>query len=192
MLDIVEFPARSRIHAWIQERKSAHGSAAPPSAARPGANGTAVRQPLPPRRAGRLVPAPRETRATAGTQAGAIPVLCTSVVLWALVRYRIPAQLSSLHGRQRTAPTLRANTCQLGAEAGPQSAGFVEEKHSASGLVRLVRRERAREQATASTSLLRQRGSVRGSLLRRRAFRAPLQRGEGPGSAVVWLGGRIG
>jgi hypothetical protein len=35
-------------------------------------------------------------------------------------------------------------------------------------------------------------GSVRGSLLRRRAFRAPLRRGAGPGSAVVGLRGRIG
>jgi hypothetical protein len=46
------------------------------------------------------------------------------------VRYWIAAQLSSLDGRQRPAPTLRGNTCQLGTEAGPQSAGFVEEQHS--------------------------------------------------------------
>jgi hypothetical protein len=76
--------------------------------------------------------------------------------------------------------------------AGVDGAPIVEEEHSAFGLVRLVRRGRAREQATAATSLLKRRGPFGGRCSGDALFRAPLRRGEGPGSAVVCLGRRIG
>jgi hypothetical protein len=67
---------------------------------------------------------------------------CALAVLWARVRYWIPAQLSSLHGRKRPAPTLHANTCKLGAEAGPQSAGFVEKQDWQAGRLLVVHLKR--------------------------------------------------
>jgi hypothetical protein len=44
----------------------------------------------------------------------------------------------------RARPPLQANTCQPGAEAGPQSAGFVDKQHFEAALLLLVRSGRIR------------------------------------------------